>query len=326
MDRKLMIQYLEQVSQMECQVYTLNRVKEYLQYQSEQLGHPQVFEEPQKNEKDRLSIKDIAFELLWSLLRISPVWLIAYFVLYGKKNRELIAMYGDDWSIPYQVEEQAGAQIFAITVTLAMIAVMALFVWGVFREHKKVVTENNHYREKVKKYEALIDADNLRVQKEQEVKAALCAQRDAVDREYRAAKSALDALYGLDIIENEKRYRDFAAVTTFCGYFRKEYVDRFLGPRQAYDRYDEELMIGQIINKLDIIITKLDEIVRYQPYLVELLRDSNDTLRHIEQGNQKMLKSMEAMEENSSLIEYNTHCAAESSRVTAMLTLYNTLK
>ena len=77
---------------------------------------------------------------------------------------------------------------------------------------------------------------------------------------------------------------------------------------------------------MDIIINKLDEIVRNQAYMVALLRGSNDTLRRIEQGNKKMLDSMERTEDNVELIEYNTKCAAQSSEAIERLTLYSILK
>lgn len=320
---------------MECQVYTLNRVYWDLHNRSEQLGHPKVFRAPEKNEKDRLSPRDILFELIWSLVWIAPFWFAVFLCKWGEKHDELLALYRSInqpklnqpaviWKIPEAVEAQAQAQIFFSTVTLAVIVAMVLCAWRVFRRHKEIVRANTHYREKVKEYESLVEADNLRVQKELQVKAELCAQRDAVLAEYWAARNALDALYSLNIIEGE--YRDFAAVTTFYSYFRKEYCDRLAGPNQAYDRYDQALKIGEIINKLDVIINKLDEIIKNQAYLAELLRDSNNTLHRIEQGNEKMLQSMEAVEENSNLTEYNTRCAAESSKATALLTLFNTLK
>ena len=337
MDRKRMLQYLEMLAQLECQVYTLNQLQRRLGNQSKRLGHPKVFRAPEKNEKDRLSPKDILFELIWSLVWIAPFWFAVFLCKWGEKHDELLALYRSInqpklnqpaviWKIPEAVEAQAQAQIFFSTVTLAVIAAMVLCAWRVFRRHKEIVRANTHYREKVKEYESLVEADNLRVQKELQVKAELCAQRDAVLAEHQAAKNALDALYGLDIIDQEKRYRDFAAVTTFHGYFRKEYVDRLLGPGQAYDRYDEALKIGEIINKLDIIINKLDEIAKNQAYLAALLHDSNNTLRRIEHGNKKMLDSMERTEDNIELIEYNTRCAARSSEVTAMLTAFEVLR
>lgn len=327
MDKKLMMQYLETVSQMECQVYTLNRVYWKLHNKSEQLGHPKSFAQPEKPRKEKLSAGDMLLEIFWSLIRVFPIWFLGLAVIDTVKMKKYRKIYSGffEW-VPQHIEMEVFSQSLCIATIIALLAAIALSIWSISYRRKEIEAKNKRFEEKMLAWENVVAADNLRVQKELEVKAELCAQRDAVLAEYWSAKNALDALYGLDIIMNEERYRDFAAVTTFYSYFRKEYVDRLLGPRQAYDRYDEALQIGEIINKLDIIINKLDEIVRNQAYMVALLRGSNDTLRRIEQGNKKMLDSMERTEDNVELIEYNTKCAAQSSEAIERLTLYSILK
>lgn len=290
---------------MECQVYTLNRVYWDLHNRSEQLGHLRRYEEPKK--PHHTSWTSEVFEYLWGTFVISVLisGIIAFFLEMDNK-----------------LKGEGATPTFIAIVTLLLMLVMILSTKSSVSKRNK--NADAIYEETMEQYNNAVTADNLRVQKELQVKAVLCAQRDAVLAEYWAARNALDALYSLDIIEGE--YRDFAAVTTFYSYFRKEYCDRLAGPNQAYDRYDQALKFGEIINKLDVIINKLDEIIKNQAYLAELLRDSNNTLHRIEQGNEKMLQSMEAVEENSNLTEYNTRCAAESSKATALLTLFNTLK
>lgn len=306
MDRKLMMQYLEHISRLECQVYTLKGAYQNLDKHIKSLGHPCSIEKPKDAGGVVGAIGFILFNpTAWGLLKfifiiVLPLSFAVPVFTTGK--------FPSLWSM----------------VKIPLIIWLALRILAIPFEIIGIINANRAYRNDLEKYDADVAADSLRVQKELRVKAALCAQRDAVSEEYQAAESALTALYNLNIIERE--YRDFAAITTFYSYFRKEYCTSLAGPNQAYDRYDQALKIGEIINKLDIIINKLDEIADNQVYLAELLRDSNNTLLRIEQGNQKMLKSMEAVEENSSLTEYNTRCAAESSRATAMLTLYNTLK
>ena len=315
------MQYLETLSRMECQVYTLNRVYWDLHNRSEQLGHPNVYEKPQKVRKNKLSVADIGFSFLVGVLLGGVVYVVLGVISVIILGAILNWMYGDPEVFQYDVTAWIATYLPLI---FASVGAFSFFVRDISDECKKIEAEKAKYQENLRYYESLVAADAHRVQKELEVKAIICAQRDAVLAEYWAARNALDALYNLNIIEGE--YWDFAAVTTFYSYFRKEYCDRLAGPNQAYDRYDQALKIGEIINKLDVIINKLDEIIKNQAYLAELLRDSNNTLRRIEQGNEKMLQSMEAVEENSNLTEYNTRCAAESSKATALLTLFNTLK
>ena len=325
LDRKLMMQYLETVSNMECQVYTLNRAYWDLHNQSERLGHPTTFAKPVKPE-EKLSLGNMLFEVFWSMLKkVLPIWIVGAFVISTMKMVKYQKMYSGLFDlVPSHIQSEVFVESLVLAFIIATLIALGLSVRAVANRRKEIEARNKDYGKKLAAYEAAVTADNLRVQKELEVKAVLCAQRDTVLTEYWSARNALDALYNTGIIEKE--YRDFAAVTTFYSYFRKEYCDRLAGPNQAYDRYDQALKIGEIINKLDIIINKLDEIAKNQAYLAALLRDSNDTLGGIARGNQKMLETMEAVEENSSLTEYNTRCAAESSKVTAMLTLFNTLK
>ncbi len=321
-----MMQYLETLAQLECQVYTLDRVKNRLDWQIGQLGHPQIFPKP-VNPKSKWSVRTI-LGTLWfiltnaipAILVIALVSLVAWFaVAVLSMLLPLVVLlpicYISGCDIPYfgHLYDILNENV---TPVLIPVLVTAGGIFLVVSEEKQV---KKRYPENLKTYEENVATDKLRVQKELEVKAELCAQRDAVLTEYWSAKNALDALYGLDIIVNEEKYRSFVAVTTFYSYFHKEYVDRLLGPRQAYDRYDEELKHGEII-------CKLDEITKNQAYMIDLLQDSNNTLRRIEQGNKKMLDSMERTEDNIELIEYNTKCAARSSETTAMLTAFELLR
>lgn len=292
---------------MECQVYTLNRVYWDLHNKSNRLGHQRKGEKPKEVRNSVWDYVSILFDgeiwaVMWAIFFVSGC--ISFFVV--------------------MVAEDRYPPSTGKTISFPILLCVIVFVYHLWDCVRGMRRDEEKYQEDLVEYEAAVAADALRVQKELQVKAVLCAQRDAVLAEYWAARNALDALYSLDIIEGE--YRDFAAVTTFYSYFRKEYCDRLAGPNQAYDRYDQALKFGEIINKLDVIINKLDEIIKNQAYLAELLRDSNNTLHRIEQGNEKMLQSMEAVEENSNLTEYNTRCAAESSKATALLTLFNTLK
>lgn len=311
------MQYLNTLAQLECQVFTLNRVKKRLNKQIKKLAIAKKYSKPIENRSffdfdgDTLKVIAILSFVLGLFIHYFIFSKLGYYDFNNEKIREFSKTH-PIWSFYVGVGH--------LFLTPLWVSLSYIFVSSASaRKYNRT-----KYQKELVQYQHNIAADALRVQKELQVKTVLCAQRDAVNTQYETARNALDVLYAVGIIEPE--YRDFAAVTTFYSYFRKEYCDRLAGPNQAYDRYDQALKIGEIINKLDVIINKLDEIIKNQAYLAELLRDSNNTLHRIEQGNEKMLQSMEAVEENSNLTEYNTRCAAESSKATALLTLFNTLK
>lgn len=336
MYRKLMMQYLEKLAQLECQMYTLKQLYWDLHNESERLGKPRKIQKPKAPEKDKPeTLGDSIVRILVAIIGVAVISLGIWFgfLILSMLLPTLIAVLAE---MIFQIEdifqniyfdEIWGWINFEVTPYLipALLTVAAVYLWvdGRKKVRKAYQESMEAYQESMKAYEADVAADAIRVQQELEVKEVLCAQRDAVNAEYWKTKDARDALYDLGIIEKE--YRDFAAVTTFYSYFRKEYCTRLTGPRQAYDRYDEELRLGEIINKLDVIIQKLDEISRKQDYIADLLRDANNTIRRIEQTNKPMLDTMQRIEENTELTAYNTECTARSSEVTALLTLYNTL-
>lgn len=64
----------------------------------------------------------------------------------------------------------------------------------------------------------------------------------------------------------------------FVQYFESGIVYRLQGPDGAYSRYEDELFRQLIINKLDIIISRLDEIRATQYELANALEQSNQQI------------------------------------------------
>lgn len=321
MNRKLMLQYLDKLAQLECQAYTLERMQKQLEQNIARLGHPQKFRKPKKPEKEKLTAKDIGLSILATVVFFIPVWFALFFVITVLVSCIGTEVYGDFDKAPEYIQELSGWLMVCLPAILAPIGI---FTVTLYRTADEIKSEKKRYQKELSVYQPAVAADKLRVQQELEVKAALCAQRDDIQREHDATVAARNALYALNIIHRD--YRTFVAVATFYDYFDKGICFEFEGTFGANSRYRDDLKHKQIIDRLDIIINKLDEIAKNQAFLADLLRDSNNTLYRIERGNQQMLDSMQRMEENTELTAYNTECAARSSEVTALLSLYNTLK
>lgn len=128
-------------------------------------------------------------------------------------------------------------------------------------------------------------------------------------------KATLEKLYELDIIF--PKYRNLVAVSTMYEYFASGRVSELEGPNGAYNLYEAELRQNLIINKLDVIITQLEDIKANQYSLYMELQETNRTLSGIASDVSKIVSSTEKIVYNTSEIANNTQEIAEASHIIA---------
>lgn len=183
----------------------------------------------------------------------------------------------------------------------------------------------NAFNEKMGAYDEATQKDALRVQKELSLKQVFQAQLQDVQRKKAATTSTLASLYDIGVIHPKYRH-NIVAVSSFYDYFDTGRCLCFTGPGGAYDTFENDLHFHRLETKLDVIITKLDEIIENQRTLSDLMRDANNTLYRIEQSNKKMMGSMSRIESNSEITAYNTRCTMESNKVIEHIAVYNALR
>ena len=119
-----------------------------------------------------------------------------------------------------------------------------------------------------------------------------------------AVYGAIDELNSFNIVY--KKYRDFYVLCILYEYFLSGRVTELGGADGAYNLYESELKTDKILNKLDLIderletiISKLDDIKESQVVLYEAMKEAD-------QGIQKLNDSMEKLIGEFSAVQYSS--------------------
>ena len=95
-------------------------------------------------------------------------------------------------------------------------------------------------------------------------------ERKQLELSLEESRSTREQLYAAGILA--PKYRNFAAVCTLLEYFQAGTCETM---KEAYNKYDQELLLGHIINNLGKISSSLDEIKQNQLMLYSTLQSSN---------------------------------------------------
>lgn len=121
-------------------------------------------------------------------------------------------------------------------------------------------------------------------------------------------KKILDKAYGLDVIHPKYRYN----LSYICAIF--EYLDTgrcytLEGHEGAYNLLEKDIKYNIINDKLDVIITKLDQIQENQSELYNVMMEINHNIdglhKSIEASSQNIVNNMSGIKERIDAIEYN---------------------
>lgn len=233
---------------------------------------------------------------------------------------------------------------------LAIVLCAALIAWygiaqygkkanpGVLNEHK---AENEKrlaaYQEERNRYESEKELEEKRYQGELESARRLNNERKEIaEREYQAkrqrhsiateavnqlrtpldeTKATLEKLYALDVVF--PKYRNLVAISTMYEYFASGRVSELGGPNGAYNLYESELRQNLIINKLDVIVTNLENIKENQYALYTELQKTNATLRGISSDVSMLLSETKSIAANTRTIADSTKEIEKAANITA---------
>lgn len=132
-------------------------------------------------------------------------------------------------------------------------------------------------------------------------------------------------LLNLEIVY--KKYNTLAAYATFYDYFKSGRCTTLEGANGAYNLYETELRQDIIIDKLDTMISSLEEIKKNQFMLYTQMKESkktlddlNDSMNKVSQTLISTNKQLENVERISMLSAYNTAATAYYAKKNAELT------
>lgn len=175
---------------------------------------------------------------------------------------------------------------------------------------------NSTYREKCRNYKKAIEDDKKRVAKEQRQIGFLQAQQAELDLKIAEVESVMSDFYSLNIIY--PKYRNLIPIVTLYEYFES---GRHTTLSDAYNKYEDELLHKTIIEKLDVVISKLEQIRQNQNALYEAILESNSIAERICQQSDTLIASNKMIEKNTALAAYNSKIAADNSTINAYINI-----
>lgn len=136
---------------------------------------------------------------------------------------------------------------------------------------------------------------------ESKLKSVVNEYQENVIPNLNGTQALLNKVYSANIIH--PKYRHFVAVSQIYEYFETGRCTELEGPHGAYNLYESELRLNTIIDKLDIIIQKLNAFNATMGMVVSAINYSNRMLSDIS-------SSLNRIEANTALTAYNTQCIA----------------
>ena len=290
MDNTL-LRYLMEVCKMERQLYAQNSVFNQLRATGHKIGVAKNIQPPPSVDSDKHRDNWRAFG-----------WLITLFLLIPFEV-------GFFCAILDEFTKLGGFSIFLLG-GLSFFVFFAVDMWLLYkRAYKKDKRESDEINlDRLAEYWLQVSNDGKRIEKEKIYGEEIKKQAKTVWLETQKTIQALEELYGLNLVH--PKYRNYIAISSFCEYFETGRCSKLEGHDGAYNIFEQEIRLNQIVTKLDDIANKLDDIKTHQYYLYQGLMQTNKTLTAIEQHNKKMLTSLDEIRQNVALTEFNTRCAA----------------
>jgi len=172
------------------------------------------------------------------------------------------------------------------------------------RNYKRTNQEKREKYEIAKRRNAQnVISNNLRLQ-------CIPAEIKKCDKEYEKTKDLLRQYYSLNFIY--PKYRGIVPVCTLYEYLESGRCFSLIGHEGAYNLYESELRMNLIIEKLDDIIYRLDDIQSSQRMLANEIKRSNAMI-------DSLCRSVENIEHNTALTQYYSKITATNTSYLAWL-------
>ena len=207
-------------------------------------------------------------------------------------------------------------------------------------EHKEVVDKALKKSEKAKaSYENAKSSQKERIKLAQDKPVPANAISEILNLEILKAEELLkntiaarNELYAYDIIF--AKYRNIVALSSFYEYLVSGRCSLLAGHDGAYNIYENEIQMNRVVDRLDTVISSLDEIKHSQYLIYESLQSIDASLCSLNSTMDKALTSIQGIEKqatsineymvhiskNSDVIAHNTAVTAYYSKINAELT------
>ena len=293
--------YLACAKRLETHKYTIIETYNQLQYRIDRLGNPRNFNYPQRNV---------------SLKRPFIVGAVLFFILGFFISLFILAK--GDFS---RAVEIFFCLILVVTLISLPDGLICLGVGigsgiagGILFGILAFMKEDSIYKEEVKKYNKALADDKKRVQRELKQIEFLKKQQEELREKYNDVEKVMEKFYALNVVY--PKYRDLIPIVTFYEYFES---GRHTTLTDAYNKYEDELLHKTIIQKLDVVISQLEQIKRNQAALYEVIMESISIAERICSQSDELIASNKIIEQNTALAAYNAKIAADNSTINAYI-------
>lgn len=116
------------------------------------------------------------------------------------------------------------------------------------------------------------------------------------------------------------KYLDYVSVVTILEYFQSGRCSELTGAHGAYNLYEDELRHNIIIDKLDDIVERLDDIKKNQSLIYTSLMNIDNSVSKLNDTFGQAIVSLEKIEKNTAMTAYYSAKTAEYTKRNAELT------
>lgn len=180
------------------------------------------------------------------------------------------------------------------------------------------------YKKDLTEYQKKLEKANVAYQKETEAtKQAYAYANQSIEQmvaPLNETKDVLQKYYDLGIIF--PKYRSLAAMCTICEYFQTGRCSELTGPDGAYNLYEAELRQNLIINRLESVIDRLDQIKDNQYLLYTELRQVKEATAYIAGTTTSLLISSKKIEANSAITAYCSEITVANTAALSMMAAF----
>ncbi len=312
-DKNELITYLENVFDLELNLYTQKQLMARMKNTFGRLGRPKTINQP-KPPENRVSVGASMYTtgIVGGILTA-----IVTLIIRLRADHGFFKVINALWTA--LVIGLVGVPVLAFTVGALI---------GYVRKDKQQKALDRQHETNMAKYRRQLAADQSRVEKETAEQARLANDMRLLSSRIAETESHLKDMYAYDILEPD--YRNIYAVSSLFGYLKKGRTnsltfDAATGDMGAYNVYENERRQDRIITNTEEILKKLDRVVENQYVLAEGLRQAAARVDSLSRGVSDFVYSTRAqldnIENSQALIAYNTERTAAEAGMLSWIAL-----
>lgn len=184
---------------------------------------------------------------------------------------------------------------------------------------------NLNYLAEQEEAESKRQLDQQRVNQELAIKQGITNQIYQLQYKKNQIEETLRSYYNLNIVH--PKYQKLIPITSFCEYFETGRCSKLEGHEGAYNIYENEARLDKIATQIEVVIQYLDRIEQNQYDLYRIISDTNNRITQMMAQNERMIKSIGQIKQNTELAAYNSYIdAVNTSAISDMMVMRELFK